>query len=93
MAPQNSFCEQLERFGKRFNVSQMMMVDLLHGFELGVWKSLLTCLIRILHLASERPGALADIFNSRYAKSNWKEVCSHYPNRFGQITTFGHFTI
>ena len=44
----------------------MMVVDLLHEFELGVWKTLLTHLIGILHAASERPGALADILNARY---------------------------
>ena len=44
----------------------MMVVDLLHEFELGVWKSLLTHLIRILNAASERPGELADILNTRY---------------------------
>jgi len=44
----------------------MMVVDLLHEFELGVWKALLTHLIRILHATSERPGVLADILNTRY---------------------------
>jgi hypothetical protein len=44
----------------------MMVVDLMHEFELGVWKTLFTHLIRILHAASERPGALADELNARY---------------------------
>ena len=44
----------------------MMVVDLLHEFELSVWKALLTHLIRILHATSEQPGALADILNTRY---------------------------
>ena len=44
----------------------MMVVDLLHEFELGVWKALLTHLVRVLHAASQRPGALADILNTRY---------------------------
>jgi hypothetical protein len=44
----------------------MMVVDLLHEFELGVWKTLLTHLIRILHVASKRPGALTDILNTWY---------------------------
>ena len=44
----------------------MLVVDLLHEFELGVWKALLTHFIRVLHAASEQPGALADILNTRY---------------------------
>ena len=44
----------------------MMVVDLLHEFELGVWKALFTHSIRILHAASERPGVLVDILNTRY---------------------------
>lgn len=70
-----------------------MVVDLLHEFELGVWKSLLTHLIRILHAASERPGALADTLNTRYSGFNWREVGSRHLNRFRQIPTFGRFTI
>ena len=46
----------------------MMVIDLLHEFKLGVWKALLTHLIRILHAASERPGALADLLNARYVQ-------------------------
>lgn len=44
----------------------MMVVDLMHEFELGVWKVLFTHLVRILHAASSRPGELVDIFNTRY---------------------------
>ena len=44
----------------------MMVVDLMHEFELGVWKTLFTHLIRILYAVSERPGALVDELNSRY---------------------------
>ena len=44
----------------------MMVVDLLHEFELGVWKALLTHLVRVLHTVSKWPGALADILNTRY---------------------------
>jgi hypothetical protein len=44
----------------------MMVVDLMHEFELGVWKTLFTHLIRILRAASKRPGALTDELNARY---------------------------
>ena len=46
----------------------MLVVDLMHEFELGVWKILFTHLIRILHAASERPGTLADELNARYVQ-------------------------
>ena len=57
-----------ERLGEKFDIPRMMVVDLLHEFELGVWKTLFTHLIRILHAASKRPGALADELNRRYAR-------------------------
>ena len=46
----------------------MMVVDLMHEFELGVWKVLLTHLIHILYAASERPGVLVDELNTRYVR-------------------------
>jgi len=52
----------------------MMVVDLMHEFELGVWKALLTHLIRILHAASDRPGTLVDILNTRCAQHGVKET-------------------
>ena len=63
---QNSFCERLKLAGKEFDITRMMVVDLMHEFELGVWKVLFIHLIRILHAASDRPGALVDILNTRY---------------------------
>ena len=50
----------------------MMVVDLMHEFELGVWKTLLTHLVCILHAASNRPGALADELNARYVEGMMK---------------------
>ena len=90
---QNAFCEQLKQSGKEFDISKMMVVDLLHEFELGVWKALFTHLIRILHAASERPGALVDVLNTRYVCSTNRGACSHDPSRFRQVPTFGQFTI
>jgi hypothetical protein len=34
-----------------FNPSKMLVVDLMHEFELGVWKTLFTHLIRLLYAA------------------------------------------
>jgi hypothetical protein len=46
---QNAF---VNRLGSDFNPSRMLVVDLLHEFELGVWKALFTHLIRLLYSAS-----------------------------------------
>lgn len=43
---QNAFSEKLSSFG--FNLFMMLVVDLLHEFELGVWKAIFSHLIRIL---------------------------------------------
>jgi hypothetical protein len=47
---QNTFGEKLGSFG--FNPFVMLVVDLLHEFELGIWKSIFTQLIRILYAAA-----------------------------------------
>ena len=65
----------------------------MHEFELGVWKALFTHLIRILHAASERPGALADELNARYVCQEGKGVNLIPRDRFRQVPTFGQFTI
>ena len=44
---QNAFSERL--FSHGFNFYQMFTVDLLHEFELGVWKAIFTHLLRILY--------------------------------------------
>jgi len=44
----------------------MLVVDLLHEFELGVWKAILTHLIRILYAAGEDKVGL---MNARYVVS------------------------
>ncbi|TDL20865.1 hypothetical protein BD410DRAFT_725117, partial [Rickenella mellea] len=43
----NAFSQRLSQFG--FDFHQMLVVDLLHEFELGVWKSLFTHIVRLLH--------------------------------------------
>ena len=57
---QNAFSARLGQFG--FNFFQMLVVDLLHEFELGVWKALFTHLLRILNAAS---AALVDELDYR----------------------------
>lgn len=65
---QNSFYERLKLPRSEFNISQKLVVDLMHEFELGVWKMLFMHLIRILHAVSSRPGTLTDILNARSAQ-------------------------
>jgi len=48
---QNAFSSRLLPFGVNFY--SMLVVDLLHEFELGVWKAILTHLIRILYAKGE----------------------------------------
>jgi len=49
---QNTFAEHLSPFG--FDIFQTLVVDLLHEFELGVLKSVLKHLIRILYALDPR---------------------------------------
>ena len=60
----NAFSDRLMFLG--FNLFCMLVVNLMHEFELSVWKTLFTHLIHILYAVSERPGALVDELNSRY---------------------------
>lgn len=44
---QSAFISALSQFGLDF--FSLFVVDLMHEFELGVWKAVFTHLIRILH--------------------------------------------
>ncbi|KAJ3709517.1 hypothetical protein C8R42DRAFT_699992 [Lentinula raphanica] len=39
----------VDRLGPDFDISKLLVVDFLHEFELGVWKSLFTHLVRLLY--------------------------------------------
>ena len=43
----------MDRFREFFNFVKLFVVDLLHEFELGVWKATFTHLLRILHAAGD----------------------------------------
>jgi hypothetical protein len=45
-ASQNAF---VDRLGPDFDIHSQLVIDLMYEFELGVWKSLFTHLIRILY--------------------------------------------
>jgi hypothetical protein len=48
---QNAFSSKLSQFG--FNMFPMLVVDLMHEVELGVWKSIFIHLLRILDCRDE----------------------------------------
>jgi hypothetical protein len=60
---QNAFSRKLSPLG--FNFFLMLVVDLLHEFELGVWKALFIHLLRILHAANKT--SISEL-NRRYVK-------------------------
>ena len=60
---QNVFSTRLSEHG--FNFYPMLVVDLLHEFELGVWKAVLTHLIRILYANKGKGKDRVQTFNKR----------------------------
>jgi hypothetical protein len=48
---QNAFSDKLAQFG--FCLFLMLVVDLMHEFELGVWKAIFIHLLRILDCMNE----------------------------------------
>lgn len=57
----NGFSKRLHKLG--FDFFQMIVVDLMHEFELGIWKAVLKHLIRMLYTISE--GVVHEM-NNRY---------------------------
>jgi hypothetical protein len=53
------FGEKLGSFG--FNPYVMLVVDLLHEFELGTWKAIFTHLLRLLHAAAPAGRCVAEL--------------------------------
>lgn len=58
---QNAFSQVLFKFG--FVVFKILTVDLLHEYELGLWKDFLTHLVRILEFMGPET---VHTFNERY---------------------------
>ncbi|KAF9470994.1 hypothetical protein BDN70DRAFT_820597 [Pholiota conissans] len=94
VATMNAF---VARLGKKFDPSKMLVVDLLHEFELGVWKQLFTHLIRLLYAAGKGSDELVTELNARSAHMQPAphSHCSYssYLCRYRQISTFGSGTI
>ena len=72
----------------------MLVVDLLHEFELGVWKAIFTHLIRILHAAAPHGGLVAEL-DRRYVNCtvSYQELINSITTRFRTMPTFGSSTI
>jgi hypothetical protein len=87
---QNSFSTQLARFG--FNLFSILVIDLMHEFELGIWKALFVHLIRILEANSM---ALVNEMDHQYAtRYNFLQTCTKNTIlSYRQVPTFGRDTI
>lgn len=76
---------------KGLNFYSLFVPDLLHEFELGVWKSTLTHLIRILHAAG---GDKVQEFNRRYVQfTGHTYIPKLLAHRYRAMPTFGRDTI
>jgi hypothetical protein len=86
---QNAFSQRLFQHG--FDFYKMFVPDLMHEFELGVWKSIFTHLMRILYANG---GTSIQILNERCSTS-FSQIFSILTMkvRYRQVPTFGHDTI
>ncbi|KAG6818921.1 hypothetical protein H0H93_000270 [Arthromyces matolae] len=57
----NAFVKNLSQDSEPFEPANMLVVDLLHEFELGVWKTTFRHLIRILYAASPQGNLVAEL--------------------------------
>lgn len=63
---QNAFSKRLAPLGLGFNIYLALVVDLMHEFELGVWKALFIHILRILHAHAKVTGTnVTDLLDSR----------------------------
>jgi hypothetical protein len=68
----------------------MFVVDLLHEFELGVAKGVITQLIRILYAIG---GDVISVFNERFVIRCGSHSFTYKVCRFRSVPTFGRDTI
>ena len=72
----------------------MLVVDLLHEFELGVWKSLFIELVRLLYAAGKDGSeTLVAELDSRFVQDSLVLMRLFTNYRYHQIPTFGSGTI
>lgn len=71
----------------------MLVVDLLHEFELGVWKAIFTHLIRILYAAAPAGRLVAEL-DRRFVDQTLKQTNKLTTIiRYRLVPTFGRSTI
>jgi hypothetical protein len=85
---QNAFSVKLGPHGLDFYT--IFVPDLLHEFELGVWKAVFTHLIRILYAAG---GDGIQTLNERYVYSRHTIASDLFSTSYRQVPTFGRDTI
>lgn len=74
-----------------FNIFHVLVVDLLHKFEIGMWKMLFVHLLRIIVLHDK---CLIHELDQRYGSSEWTcFIQLSSPIRYRQTLTFGQATI
>ena len=76
----------------------MLVVDLMHEFELGVWKTLFTHLIRLFYAAGNGSDKLVVELDHRYVLLPCvqnRDLCLMFwaLTSYRQMSTFGHGTI
>jgi hypothetical protein len=71
------------------NYYDLFVVDFLHEFELGVWKAVLTHLIRMLHACGEDK---IQVFNHRYVSAGAHSIVLKQ-FRMRETPLFGYDTI
>jgi hypothetical protein len=86
LCPKNVFAEKLGDLG--LDPYVMLVVDLMHEFELGVWKAIFIHLLRILYAAAPG-GRLITELNRRQAKLLYSIRKANGCRRFRLIPTFG----
>lgn len=79
----------------RLNVHDLLTVDLLHEFELGVWKALFSHILRII--AAHSPEGLHELDRRCVAMVEWILTCSNIPyisqHRYRLVPSFAKDTI
>ena len=84
----SEFSNRLYRF--KFNFYQLLVPDLLHEFELGIWKAIFVHLIRILYAYGN--DSISKL-NSRFVSILYWYIKFSFVLRFRRIAPFGRDTI
>ncbi|KAF5382541.1 hypothetical protein D9615_002821 [Tricholomella constricta] len=82
----NAFASKLSTDEVPFNPSKMLVVDLLHEFELGVWKTLFKHLIRLLYAASRQGDLVAELdFRYRQTPTFGRDTIRKFANNASEM--------